>query len=215
MANLFSSRVRGEGKSIRTRARLMDAAAEAIARSGIEAASINAIAHSADVSNGTFYNHFRDKEEIALAVTLGIAREFAERIDVAMAGLEDAAARVSLGTRQFVDLAVREPSWGASLTRAVGSLPALRKQVAAFARADLERGVRDGVFHVVVDDLLVDVFMSMVATAISLRIAGEAGEDAGAAVAEHQLRMLGVPAARARRTAWREIEPLSLADPPA
>ena len=35
-------------------------------------------------------------------------------------------------------------------------------------------------------------------------------EIAGARVAEHQLRMLGVPAARAKRVAWRELAPLSL-----
>ena len=62
------------------------------------------------------------------------------------------------------------------------------------------------------DDLLVDLFASMVLMAVFLRLEGEEGPDAGARVAEHQLRMLGVPAARAKRVAWRELTPLSLVE---
>ena len=38
----------------------------------------------------------------------------------------------------------------------------------------------------------------------------QAGKDAGARVAELQLRMLGVPAAKAKKAAWRKINPLTL-----
>lgn len=48
LAGSFAVRALGERKSARTRAHLMDAAAEAFATTGIEAASINAIAHGAD-----------------------------------------------------------------------------------------------------------------------------------------------------------------------
>lgn len=212
MTGLFAERARSQGKRGRTRAGLMDAAAEAFANTGVEAASINAIAHAANVSNGTFYNHFRDKDEILAEVAFGIARDFAERIDTAMADLADPAKRVSFGTRQFIALATSEPTWGLALTRATWALPKLRKEVAAFARADLDQGVRQGVFRVEVDDLLVDLFMSMVVMAVYLRASGEAGDEIGAKVAEHQLRLLGVSPARARRAARFELVPLDLTD---
>jgi AcrR family transcriptional regulator len=212
MQAVFASRARGEGKSARTRARLMDAAVGVFARQGIEAASVNAIAQAADVANGTFYNHFKDKDEIVGAVAFAMARDVAERLDVAMRGLEDAAERTSFATRQFIELAASAPEWGRALVNAVWHLPALRRQVSAYARADIDRGVRDGVFKVEVDDLLVDLFASMVLMAVFLRLEGEEGPDAGARVAEHQLRMLGVPAARAKRVAWRTLTPLSLAE---
>jgi AcrR family transcriptional regulator len=207
---VFGHRAQGAGKRARTRARLMDAAAEAFARRGIEAASVNEIAHTAEVSNGTFYNHFRDKDEIADAVAFAIASDFARRIDRAMRDVTDPAERIGFGTRHFIDLATREPTWGRAMLRALGSLPKLRRQVAAFARADLERGAGAGVFKVEVDDLLVDLFTSLVATAVLLRLEGEGDPDLGARTAEHQLRMLGVPPARARRTARRPLAPLSL-----
>lgn len=211
MASVFTDRARDQGKRARTRAQLMDAAVGVFARQGIEAASVNEIAQAAGVANGTFYNHFKDKDEIVGVVAFAIAGEVAERLDEAMHGLEDAAERTSFATRQFIELATSAPDWGRSLVRAVWVLPELRRRVSAFARADIERGVRAGVFKVEPDDLLVDLFASLVITTIFLRLEGEAGPDAGAETAEHQLRMLGVPAARARRVAWRELTPLSLA----
>ena len=213
MTGVFSARARGQGKSARTRARLMDAAAEAFARKGIEAASINSIAQAADVSNGTFYNHFRDKDELVAAVAFGILHDLVERIDDAMQDLRDPAERVCFGTRQIIELAASEPVWGHALCRAVWSMPDLRHEVAQLARADLELGAREGVFRVDVDDLLVDVFSSMALMGIVLRLSKEGDSEVGPRVAEHQLRMLGVPPGRARRAARRPIAPLFVSDP--
>jgi AcrR family transcriptional regulator len=212
MEAVFASQAREQGKSARTRARLMDAAVGVFARQGVEAASVNAIAQAADVANGTFYNHFKGKDEIVGTVAFAMARKVAERIDEAMEGLEDAAERTTFATRQFIELAASAPEWGRALVDAVWHLPALRRAVSAYARADIERGVREGLFKVEVDDLLVDLFASMVLMAVFLRLEGEEGLDAGPRVAEHQLRMLGVPAARAKRVARRTLTPLSLVE---
>jgi len=209
MQGVFEERARKGRKSDRTRARLMDAAADAFARHGIEAASVNAIAQAAEVSNGTFYNHFRDKDEIATVVAYGIARELARRVDDSMRDLDDAAERTSYGTRQFIAVATRVPSWGRVFIRSVWSLPELRREVASFARADLERGARDGVFKVEVDDLLVDLFTSMVVMGVSRVLEGESQADLASQVAEHQLRMLGVSAARAKRVSHAPIQLLA------
>jgi AcrR family transcriptional regulator len=209
-AGIFAERARGEAKSARTRARLMDAAAEAFAAHGIEGVSVNAIAHAADVSNGTFYNHFRDKDEIVAAVVFSIARDLAERVDAAMSAIEDPVDRVAFGTRQFIELAASAPDWAGALSSAVWTLPELRREVTAFARVDLRRGAREGRFRVEVDDVLVDVFMSMVLMGIYLRTREGAGPEVGTRIAEHQLRMLGVPPARAHRAAHRRLDPLDM-----
>lgn len=204
MANLdaagpgtFAREARHQGKSARTRARLMDAAVGVFAAQGFEAASVNEIARAADVANGTFYVHFRDKDEIAALVAFRIAGEVARRLDEAMTDIDDAAERVSLATRRFIDLASRDPAWGWALVRAVGAMSDLRRQVVSYLRADLERGARQGVFTVPVDDLLCDVFATMTIAALVRRLRGEGGEEVGSRVAELQLRMLGVPAERA------------------
>ena len=58
--------------------------------------------------------------------------------------------------------------------------------------------------------LLIDTFASMTMGALSGRLRGDFGTDAGARVSELQLRLLGVPANRAREVSRREIPALTL-----
>jgi AcrR family transcriptional regulator len=207
---IFAARARNLNKRDRTRAKLMDAAVRVLARSGYEAASANEIAHEADLANGTFYLHFKDKDAVVTEVALHIAGDVTQRLDVAMANLDDAVERVAFATRQFIDLAISHEEWGWALVRAGTSLPALRDRAGVYVRADLIRGVKQGVFKIDVDDFIVEVFVSMMVAALSARLAHRAGTDVGSQLAELQLRMLGVAPARARRTARRELTPLTL-----
>lgn len=209
-SGVFAAAARDQRKAQRTRARLMDAAVRVFARDGFEAASVNVIAQEAEVANGTFYLHFRDKDEIAGTVAFRMAADVAARLDAAMADMDDAVERVSFGTRQFLNLATSDPAWGWALFRSAWALPALREQVIAYARADLLRGRRQGVFKVEIDAFTVEMFASMVLTALFARLSGSAGDEAGSKATELQLRMLGVAPARARRVAWRRLEQLSL-----
>ena len=207
---LFATEASNLGKSARTRGRLMDAAVQLFARDGFEAASVNEIARVAGVVNGTFYAHFRDKDEIAAAVALAIGHNVVRQLDEAMVGIEDAVERSSLATRRFIDLAASQPDWGAAFVRAVLVFRDLRDSLSAYLRADLQRGVDQGVFTVEIDDLLIDTFASMIMGALAGRLRGDFGPDAGARVSELQLRMLGVPAGRARAVCAREIPALTL-----
>ena len=211
----FATAARNLGKSARTRARLMDAAVGLFAREGYEAASVNRIAQAADVVNGTFYLHFKDKDEIANAVVYGIAADIARQLDEAMTDVDDAVERTSTATRRFIEFAAAQPDWGRALFRAVWFFRALRENVVTFLHADLKRGVRQGVFTAEVDDFLIDMFASMTVTALFGRLEGTAGPEAGSKVAELQLRMLGVSPARAKKTAWRALPPLALSVRPA
>lgn len=206
---LFTSEARFLGKSARTRARLMDAAVQLFARDGFEAASVNEIAKVADVANGTFYTHFRDKDEIAAAVAFGIAGEVVRHLDQAMADEEDAVERNSMATRRFIDLACSQPDWGRAFFRAVWTFRDLRESVVTYLRADLQRGVSQGAFTVQIDDMLIDTFASMTMGALFGRLEGNVGRDAGSRVSELQLRMLGVSPERAHAVAWREIAPMT------
>ena len=208
----FAAQARMLNKSARTRARLMDAATGIFAREGFEAASVNRIAQAAEVVNGTFYLHFKDKDDIAAAVAYTIAAEAARQLDAAMSGIDDAVERVSLGTRRFVEFAAARPEWGLALFRATWHFPDLRKQVIAFVRADLERGAEQGAFTAVIDDYTVDMFASMTLSAVFARLQNLHGDkDGGARAAELQLRMLGVPPAKARKAATRPLPPLEIA----
>lgn len=205
----FAEAARPLSKRMRTRAGLMDAAVHLFARHGFEATSVAEVARLAGLANGTFYSHFRDKDELAASVTLSMAREVVRQLDAAMSEVTDARARTSLATRRFVDLAQTEPDWGRALVRAMWLFRDLREGLVTYLRADLQRGVDQGVFDVTLDEILIDTLASMSVAGLFHRLEGESGPDTGPRVAELQLKMLGVPAALAHEFAWREVEPLA------
>lgn len=209
----FADDARSLGKAARTRARLMDAALGLFAREGFDAASVNAIAHAADVVNGTFYLHFKDKDEIAAAVVSRIAADITRQLDEAMEDVDDAIERTACATRRFIEFAAANADWGWAIVKASLAFRDFRGNVLSYLRADLKRGVRQGAFSVTADDFLVDMFASMTLAALVARLEGREGAAVGSRTAELQLRMLGVSAARAHKTAWRKLPALKLAMP--
>lgn len=207
----FASEARHLGKAARTRAKLMDAAVGVFARDGFEAASVNEIARAADVVNGTFYLHFKDKDDIAAAVAYRIATDVTRQLDAAMADIGDAIERTSTATRRFIEFMSARRDWGLALFRAVWFFRDLRGDVVNHLRADLERGRKQGAFTVEIDNFLIDTFASMTMSALFARLNGNVGADAGSRVAELQLRMLGVPAKRAKAAAWKKLPVLEIA----
>jgi AcrR family transcriptional regulator len=75
---------------VATRDRIIDAAKEEFALEGIRAAKIASICRRADIANGTFYLHFRTKEEVWAELLGRAAGELAERLRIssAVAGLD-------------------------------------------------------------------------------------------------------------------------------
>ena len=211
--DLFTREARNLGKSARTKARLMDAAVSVFARDGFEAASVNEITRAAEVANGTFYVYFKDKDEIATAVAYRIAHDVVQQLDDAMVGVSDAVERVSCATRRLLDLATSTPQWGQALFRAVWIYNDLRDSVVSYLRADLERGVAQGVFTVEIDDFLISTFSAMTMSTLFRRLNGEAGPDAGSRVAQLQLHMLGVAPDVAKRVAFQALDPITLTMP--
>lgn len=193
------------GKSARTKARLIDAAIAVFARDGLETASVNEIAREAGVANGTFYLHFKDKDEVTMIATFKVAAEIARELDEAMINIDDAMKRVSTGTREFIRIAALRPDWGWSFVRAFSSGPVFREEVGAYLRADLERGVQQGVFKVEIDDFLCRAVGALVVSALFAHLSQDSGTDVGSKTAELQLRMLGVPPEQARNVAWSPI----------
>lgn len=200
-AKLFGQEAKDPKKSVRSRAALLEAAVTVFARDGFEQASVNEISKTAGLTKGAFYQHFRDKDEVAGIVALKIAMTVVAELDAAMADIEDPIDRVATATRGFIELAHGQQDWGWALCRGLWAMPYMRQGVETYLRADLERGFEAGVFTIVLDDFVVDTFAVMVLSALFMRLTGMAGPDAGVRVAELQLRMLGVAPEKAKTAA--------------
>lgn len=201
----FARDAAGAGKSARTRAQLMDAAVSVIAGQSIDGATVHQITKIAGVANGTFYVHFKDKDEIVSAVTEAIAVEIARRLDELMTGIDCAITRVATGTRLFMDITCQNSDLGWAFLKAFYTLPEFRVSVGSYMRADITRGIKQGVFLDTTDDFLMECIGGLLASAAMSRLNGKAGPEAGARAAELQLQLLGVDAETAKKAASKPL----------
>ena len=187
-----------EAKRARTRARLTEAALRLMAERGINGTSVSEIAAEAELANGTFYLYFRDKAEIVAAVCQAVTLAMHNEMSSMRLSLDDAAARVSFGTQQFIEIAATEPTWGRLLISAFTEFEAIKDDISRYMRLDVALGIEQGCFTEPVDEFVVDTLLAVLRAGVISRLAGEE-PDVGGRAAEYHLRILGMSAEDARR----------------
>src|SRR6185503_6075149 len=108
---------RGARRRSETRARLIRAACDLMARKGVGATSIQEITDTADVGFGSFYNHFASKEEIADAVMEEAVESFGDAADRLAGAIEDPAEILAATVRHAIRKAAADEAWGWFLVR--------------------------------------------------------------------------------------------------
>jgi AcrR family transcriptional regulator len=148
---------RGERRKQHTKRRLLDAAAETYALSGVEGATISSITERADVGLGTFYLHFEDKDTIAAAVSAIVVRailvtESALAAERAITGPCD---RLVLLSRVVIDAAAEAPglfcallTWEGSRGSAAFTHPTMRDLLTPELAIRIARGVEAGEYRI-------------------------------------------------------------------
>ena len=92
------------GKRARTRARLIEAATEVVARRGFHAASVDEIARRAGYSIGALYSNFKGKDDLFLAVFDGHLEWYERQLEAASRSDDPAVAASA-----WMDLIARNP----------------------------------------------------------------------------------------------------------
>jgi AcrR family transcriptional regulator len=117
---------RREERKARNRAKLLAAARRVFAEKGLGEATARDIVRETDLATGTFYNYFRDKEDVFVALleefegrvreaTLSIRRDLSLTIEQ----------RVEHGARAFFDVVAEEPELFCVLRRNAGAVAML------------------------------------------------------------------------------------------
>ncbi len=192
---------RQDGKRVRTRARLTEAAIRLMSERGIHATSVSEIAAAAELANGTFYLYFRDKAEIVATVCQAVTLAMHNEMNSTRLSLDDGAARIAFGTQQFIEIAAAEPVWGRLLVAAFTEFEAIKEDVAQYMRLDVALGIEQGRFDEPFDEFVIDAHLAILRAGVSARLAG-AGPDVAARAAEYQLRILGMSVAESRHVRW-------------
>lgn len=98
-----------ERRKARTRAALIAAARDVIARDGSPSVSIQQITDAADVGFGSFYNHFSSKDELFEAAIAEAFEELGVWLDEVLAGISDPAEIFATAVRITARLADTHP----------------------------------------------------------------------------------------------------------
>ena len=191
-----------------TRARLIRAAAALFARRGVESTRINEITNEADLGFGSFYNHFKSKEQIVEAVLAETLAAHAAAVADLTRGIDDPAEVVAVAHRHFVDLAARDPDRASLLIRLDMSLDLALGALGPFADEDIAAGVKAGRFAVTDRRVaMLDTGGALLAVMREV-LDGRAPADAGRLHAEGVLRLLGLRDEDAREVARRPLPAL-------
>lgn len=191
----------------------MGAARELIAEGRASAASIQEITERADVGFGSFYNHFASKPELFEVATQAVLDDWAEKVQAALVGIADPAARFVSGIRLTGRLATTNPGFAQELLE-LGLRPlSATTGLAPQGRRDLVDAVAEGRFEVADIDVALELagggLLALLHRVLSRP--GASGSDASEAdeafriLAEQLLRACGM-----ERTDAHEIASLPL-----
>lgn len=107
----------GAARSARTGTRILEAALRVFAEEGPDAPVIDDFVQAAGVARGTFYNHFKNVEELLEATSRWTTREAVEAIEVVVTKLESPSARLGVGLRLFLRHGAADPVWSRFVAR--------------------------------------------------------------------------------------------------
>lgn len=186
-------RTRGYKKKERTRRQLVEAGVRVLAARG-EGLTVSDVVAEAEVSNGTFYNYFPDREVFIDAVAEHSALALAA--DAAKRPIEDPAERFALATMGMLRHARRDEAWARVMLRLV-SRTGSGLDLSRYLSEDLDEGHALGRFAVGAEDAALDQVAGLIVMTMRRVVDGRAAEGAEREAVERGLMALGVDAAEA------------------
>jgi AcrR family transcriptional regulator len=181
-------RTRGHRKREKTRRQLIAAGLTVLAKKG-DAVTVSDVVAEADVSNGTFYNYFADRDalldELAEHTVLTLAAAAARE------PISDPALRFALTSSRVLRRAAEDETWARAVLRLVNR-PTVYSRIDRYLREDLAAGFAEARFETGPDDATVDQVAGLLAMTIRRMVAGDAQPDAALRAVERGLRALGI-----------------------
>jgi AcrR family transcriptional regulator len=136
-----SSRAKiGEARRAKMHNRLIAAGARVIADRGHEKATIDDFIRGADVSRGTFYNHFETREELLEALWATIGRDPFAEIQASCASMINPAERLAAMTRLVLRRAIIDPTWGWLIVALSAERATVNDDLRSYPGLDLQAG---------------------------------------------------------------------------
>lgn len=182
------SLTRGYRKKERTRRRLMNAGLRVLAEKG-QGLTVSDVVLEAEVSSGTFYNYFNDREELLEALAEHSALSLAAA--VAAERISDPARRFARATMRVLSRAAEDETWGRVVIGLV-SRPGTGIDLGRYLREDLAEGLEKGRFDVGPEAAVVDQVAGLVVMTIRRFLEGQTTPNTAELAVRRALRSVGV-----------------------
>lgn len=189
-------------KREKTRGQLVAAGLRVLAARG-EALTVSDVVAEADVSNGTFYNYFPDREALIAALAENLALDLASA--AAREPVSDPALRFAIAASGLLLRATDDETWGRVVLR-LAHQPATYERISHYLREDLAEGHALGRFDTGPDDATIDQVTGLLMMTIRRIVDGHARPDTALRAVERGLRALGVPREEASELAVTGLE---------
>ncbi|ODT85937.1 helix-turn-helix domain-containing protein [Phenylobacterium sp. SCN 70-31] len=141
------SQPRPDRRRQRTRAALLKAGQTLFAERSVDGVSIDEIVQAADVAKGSFYNHFADKDALALALADQARKSAETTVAIAGEGVADPAQRVARALCLFIRNAADYPEPARMMLRLFHGAAVPDAPMNAGVRADIKQGLGTGRFQ--------------------------------------------------------------------
>lgn len=191
-------------KRERTRRQIVAAAMNVLSRQGIAGSAVQGIAAQAGVTAGTFYNHFKDKDEVIDAVAVWIIKILERRAGESRETLSRGAERVANGCHRYLAIARNDPSAALLILELAMGSPQLLKAIGAIVQADIRLGVRQKDFKIFGEKTAVDLVHGLVMLSMRFIALGNMPSGYERSVVATVLQGLGLSPDRALKLAQQQ-----------
>ncbi len=197
----------------RMRARLVQAAFELAAGSGLEAVTIDAVVAQAEVARGTFYKYFDSPHTLVQEVGQAVSHALIEAMHPVVGELSDPAERIAVGVRVVLLMGRRVPALAGFLVYSGWPANELTPLFYRAVGSSLDEGMQSGRLSRMPSALAISILVGTLIGALKAELSQAQDEDFPSQVATAVLRGLGVPQALAQELAYESLEfDLRLAD---
>ena len=196
----------GAQRREKTRLRLLESALVVFNEKGPEVAVIDDFIAAAGVSRGTFYNHFKTTNELVLALATAMSDEVLQVVDPLVLLHDDPIERLAIGTRLYMQMAVRYPLWGTFITQ-VGTRIATRGQlIDIYLTRDLDLAYRSRRLTVESVRVARDILLGAIFYGIETMLTEPTRSSHPEQIVRSVLVGLGLPLAKAEAIAFMPLE---------
>jgi AcrR family transcriptional regulator len=196
---------RVERKRQETRTRILVAAEQLMRSKAVDGVTIQDITEAADVGHGSFYLHFKSKNEVLVPIIESYAINWDVQLQKAASDILDPAELMAVSSRYMARVIVADELWKWFLQHSGIPIEALRHALGRFSERDFQKGHQSGRF--IVSDVNLTYSYAFGGFVNSLMAFFDL-DDAGALIdqsAELMLRVFGISADEAHEIAYRPL----------